>query len=579
MENSCLLNESEPSKLESSQIVANVSFGSLEVIRNLATSSPEILPVFDLSRLSNTAPRSARQLMWDWRLWLRRTVGHGPNRVWDDGWQDGHGFAQKALDQVHCHDELRPFELAGLALVHQVPDLLQNRGRQSGLEEDVSCLQAGKNAAWSRLIEHGAKVLRLLWRQHWNNHLLRVHRRGRRDPRACVVGRQTSTSVANWNCVESGQLGRSRLIQVGSQSCSVLDMANQSHGHTEPELIQNPLVVRVCNIPDLAENWRTQVGRLQQWLGCQSRKRARVLEVQGLEDLAVKLLFFASEWLFKVPTGNWRLVINAAGTSARTVYLLDIANGSFQIDAVVYKQTAIVRWRKTSLIQREINNLLFVVCGYERGGLTDGRSVGARMGKMGGRWRERHVPPQWRTCQICTRAITTTCLAVTLVQKDLGSNIVWSTDRGIRHKSSGLTPCLHLLTVGHGEINRVHQNRVSAVVKTTDSAGVVLIQQLFVIIGVVSLVEPCGKTKVGKLDMSSHIDQNVIGLDVSMNEAQSMNSLDGQNTLCNVESCHVLGEDLPLDQHSHQITSRKELHDQIEVKRVLERVVQRNNPR
>ncbi|KAH3663198.1 hypothetical protein OGATHE_004774 [Ogataea polymorpha] len=56
MENSCLLNESEPSKLASSQMVASVSFGSFDVMRNLATSSPETLPCLDLSRLSKTAP-------------------------------------------------------------------------------------------------------------------------------------------------------------------------------------------------------------------------------------------------------------------------------------------------------------------------------------------------------------------------------------------------------------------------------------------------------------------------------------------------------------------------------------------
>jgi hypothetical protein len=64
-----------------------------------------------------------------------------------------------------------------------------------------------------------------------------------------------------------------------------------------------------------------------------------------------------------------------------------------------------------------------------------------------------------------------------------------------------------------------------------------------------------------------------------MDETELVNGFNSENNLCHVESCDVLREDLVLDKHSHQITTRQELHEHVKEGVVLECGVQLNNPR
>ena len=41
-----------------------------------------------------------------------------------------------------------------------------------------------------------------------------------------------------------------------------------------------------------------------------------------------------------------------------------------------------------------------------------------------------------------------------------------------------------------------------------------------------------------------------------MDETELVNSLNSENNLCHIESCDVLRENLVLDEHGHQITTR-----------------------
>lgn len=63
-----------------------------------------------------------------------------------------------------------------------------------------------------------------------------------------------------------------------------------------------------------------------------------------------------------------------------------------------------------------------------------------------------------------------------------------------------------------------------------------------------------------------------------MDKSQLMDSFDGQDTLRHVESCYVLGESVVFDEHSHQITPREKLHDEIQIQWILKRVEQLHNP-
>jgi hypothetical protein len=63
-----------------------------------------------------------------------------------------------------------------------------------------------------------------------------------------------------------------------------------------------------------------------------------------------------------------------------------------------------------------------------------------------------------------------------------------------------------------------------------------------------------------------------------MDKAELMHRLDREYTLCHVESGYVLGERVILDEHGHEIATREELHNEVQVDRVLERVEELYNP-
>jgi hypothetical protein len=57
-----------------------------------------------------------------------------------------------------------------------------------------------------------------------------------------------------------------------------------------------------------------------------------------------------------------------------------------------------------------------------------------------------------------------------------------------------------------------------------------------------------------------------------------MDSFQGKGNLGHVETSDILSEDFVLDEHSHQITSRQELHQHVEEGSVLESGVQLDDP-
>jgi len=65
---------------------------------------------------------------------------------------------------------------------------------------------------------------------------------------------------------------------------------------------------------------------------------------------------------------------------------------------------------------------------------------------------------------------------------------------------------------------------------------------------------------------------------IPVNEAEVMDSLDGEDTLSHVEAGDILREGVVLDEHGHEITAWQELHDEVEVGAVLEGVEQLNDP-
>lgn len=64
-----------------------------------------------------------------------------------------------------------------------------------------------------------------------------------------------------------------------------------------------------------------------------------------------------------------------------------------------------------------------------------------------------------------------------------------------------------------------------------------------------------------------------------VNEAELVDSFYCKSDLSHVEASDVLSEDLVLDEHSHQVTTRQELHKHVQESIVLEGCVQLDDPR
>lgn len=95
--------------------------------------------------------------------------------------------------------------------------------------------------------------------------------------------------------------------------------------------------------------------------------------------------------------------------------------------------------------------------------------------------------------------------------EDLGGNVVWRADGRVSHQSSRSSPVVNLRSVADCEIDLINGNRVSV----SGSVGAAL-QELLVVVVVMQTVEASGKTEIGQFDVAATIQQNVVGLDVTV---------------------------------------------------------------
>ena len=63
-----------------------------------------------------------------------------------------------------------------------------------------------------------------------------------------------------------------------------------------------------------------------------------------------------------------------------------------------------------------------------------------------------------------------------------------------------------------------------------------------------------------------------------MNETKLVNRFNGEDALRDVETGYVFGECVVLDQHGHEVSSRQELHDKVEVRGILEGIIKLHDP-
>jgi hypothetical protein len=63
-----------------------------------------------------------------------------------------------------------------------------------------------------------------------------------------------------------------------------------------------------------------------------------------------------------------------------------------------------------------------------------------------------------------------------------------------------------------------------------------------------------------------------------VNETKTVDCFNREDTFRHVEACDILRERVILYEHSHQVTSGKKFHDQVQVCWVLERVKELHHP-
>jgi hypothetical protein len=111
---------------------------------------------------------------------------------------------------------------------------------------------------------------------------------------------------------------------------------------------------------------------------------------------------------------------------------------------------------------------------------------------------------------IAVKGITVTC-------KDLGRDVVRSTNCGVRHNSARFAPVVNLRSVRDSEIDLVNGHRVAV----SGFARLVL-QKLLVVVVVVELVEAGGQTKVSQLYMTTSVQEDIVGFDITMVAGRSV---------------------------------------------------------
>lgn len=70
--------------------------------------------------------------------------------------------------------------------------------------------------------------------------------------------------------------------------------------------------------------------------------------------------------------------------------------------------------------------------------------------------------------------------------------------------------------------------------------------------------------------MAATVNEHVVGLDVAVDEAHSVDAVDRQNQLGDEELRQLLVEDAQSDQQTHQIATRDVVHHEVQVRCVLE---------
>lgn len=104
-------------------------------------------------------------------------------------------------------------------------------------------------------------------------------------------------------------------------------------------------------------------------------------------------------------------------------------------------------------------------------------------------------------------------VSVSLSIEYFGSNVVWSANRRVSHRSTRLSPGIYLASVGNSQVDGVIEKSGIAVFVLRGGS----IFQKRLIIGIVMLLLAASRqSKVSKLDVSATIQKNIVRLDITV---------------------------------------------------------------
>lgn len=108
-----------------------------------------------------------------------------------------------------------------------------------------------------------------------------------------------------------------------------------------------------------------------------------------------------------------------------------------------------------------------------------------------------------------------TVLSIAMTTEDFWGYVIRSTDSRIGHDSPGFSPVIDDTSIADCQVDLVQVYRVSVGRSTRLS-----LEKLLVVGVVMKLVKAGRQTKVGELDVSTTVQQDVVGFDVTMRSGQ-----------------------------------------------------------
>lgn len=90
------------------------------------------------------------------------------------------------------------------------------------------------------------------------------------------------------------------------------------------------------------------------------------------------------------------------------------------------------------------------------------------------------------------------------------SNVIGCSDGGVGHQSPRPTPVVDLGSVADSEVDLINGNRVTVARFVRSS-----LQQLLVVVVVVQAIETGRESEIGKLDVTSAVQQDIVGFDIT----------------------------------------------------------------